>query len=74
MLSGAYIFCDSGDGCLRSGRACASHGIHYLDLAGEPHFIKTTIQKSVKRSHFPIPRTHSQKTDTIIWHTETTRS
>jgi len=26
-------------------RACANNGVHYVDLAGEPHFVKSIIQK-----------------------------
>ena len=44
---------------LHPGRACANHGVHYVDLAGEPHFIKAIIQKFVKQSRFPIPLPNS---------------
>ena len=47
------MLCSAG-GCLHSGRACANHGVHYVDLAGEPHFIKTIIQKFVNRSRSPV--------------------
>jgi len=33
--------------CLHSGRACANHGVHYVDLAGEIYFIKSIIDKFV---------------------------
>ncbi|KAF9649489.1 hypothetical protein BDM02DRAFT_3186249 [Thelephora ganbajun] len=26
-------------------RACALHGVHYLDLSGEPHFVRNIIQR-----------------------------
>ena len=42
------------DGCLHSGRVCANHEIYCVDLAGEPHFINTTIDNFVNKSHFPI--------------------
>jgi short subunit dehydrogenase-like uncharacterized protein len=32
--------------CSTSGRACANNGVHYVDLAGEPHFVKAMIEKS----------------------------
>jgi len=77
MSSGACFFIfiyDSANGCLHSGSACATHGIHYIDLAGEPHFIKTIIQKSVNRSRFAVPQTYPRKTDTTILPTKTMQS
>lgn len=32
-------------------RACANNGVHYVDLAGEPHFIKAIIQKYDYQAH-----------------------
>ena len=43
------------DGCLHFDRACANHGVHYVDLAGEPHFIKAIIDKFVNKSYSLIP-------------------
>ena len=54
-----HLFYDFPDGSLHPDRACASHGIHYVDLAGEPHFVKTTIQKFVIPPCFPIPLLNS---------------